>query len=158
LIQLVVNGQTYNYPENRDSPSWGEEATAWAEAVTDVLNNFVGDGDIIPTVASISNNQSAATNVAGLFFNTASVRGAIVEYTIYRNTTGIGATELVETGSMCLGYKSVAGTWTLSILGGGGAGVTFSVLNTGQVQYTSTDITGSSYSGTIKFRARALTQ
>lgn len=158
MIQLVVNGQTYNYPENRDSPSWGEEATAWAEAVTDVLNNFVGDGDIIPTVATISNNQSSATNIAGLFFNTASVRGAIVEYTIYRNTTGIGATELIETGSMYLGYKSVAGTWTLSILGTGGAGVTFSVLNTGQVQYTSTNITGSSYSGTIKFRARALTQ
>jgi hypothetical protein len=156
-LPLVVNGQTYNYPENRDSPSWGEEATAWASAVTSLLANVTGSGDIAPTSANIANNQSSVANVIGLSFDTSTVRGAIVEYSVYRNSTLAGATELVETGTMYLGYKSVAATWEIAIVGSAGAGTTFSITNTGQVQYTSTNMTGSAYAGVIKFRARAIT-
>ena len=157
-VELEVNGQIYNYPENRESPSWGEDASAWAVAVTDVLGSVVGPGDIVLTAASIANNQASPTNVVGLAFDTTSVRGALVEYAIYRVTTGGGATELAEMGSMYLAYKSTAASWELAVVGLTNAGVTFSVTNTGQVQYTSTNITGSSYSGTIKFRARAIPQ
>lgn len=157
MIQLIVNGKTYDYPENRDSPGWGEEATAWATAVTNVLSNVVGNGDILQTAASIANNQVAAANVSGLIFDPTVVRGAIVEYSIYRVTTSAGATEAVEVGTMYLGFKSTANTWDISVVGGSGAGVTFSITAGGQVQYTSTNFTGSTYSGTMKFRARALT-
>lgn len=157
-IQLVVNGNTYLYPENRNSPSWGEDASAWAEAVTNVLADIAGANDITQTSATIANNQSSATNVSGLSFDTTEVRGAIVEYSVYRVTTGSGATEAVETGLMFLSYLSTAGTWDIATQHGGGAGVTFTVTNAGQVRYTSTNFTGSSYSGLIKFRARSLLQ
>lgn len=154
---LVVNGQTYNYPENRDSPSWGEEATAWASAVTGVLVGVISSGDIAPTTATIANNQVVAANVTGLSFDTSTVRGAFVEYSVYRVTTSVGATEVVETGTIYLAYKSTANVWDIATVGTAGAGVTFSITAAGQVKYTSTNMTGSTYSGTIKFRARAIT-
>lgn len=156
-IQLVVNGVTYNYPVNRESPSWGEDASAWAQAVTSALGNVAGANDILQTSATIANNISSPTNITGFSFDPLAVRGAICEYSVYRVTTGGGATELVETGTIYLSYKSTASTWDIVVVGGAGAGVTFSITNGGQVQYTSTNISGSSYSGTIKFRARSLT-
>lgn len=155
-VSLIVNGQTYQYPANRESPSWGEDATAWAEAVTEVLANTVGTGDIVLTAANIANNQAAPANVIALAFDTGAVRAAIVEYAVYRVTTGVGAQEAVEVGTMYLGYKSTAASWEIAVIGGAGAGTTFSITNTGQVQYVSTAFTGSSYNGNIKFRARAI--
>lgn len=158
MIQLIVNGQTFDFPEQSDSPPWGDNVTDWAQAVTDVLANVTGTGDILQTTAAIANNQSSAANINGLSFDPGVVRGAVIEYTVYRVTTGIGASESVETGTIYLGYRSTANDWFISVVGGGGAGVTFSITSAGQVQYTSTNFSGSSYSGSIKFRARALTQ
>lgn len=155
MIQLTINGTVYEYPESRDSPSWGEDATAWAQAVTDVLADVVGTGDILTTTATVANNISSATNVAGLSFDPTLVRASIVEYSIYRVTTGSGATEAVEVGTMYLTYKSTANVWDLAIVGATGAGVTFSITTAGQIQYVSTNFTGLSYVGTMKFRARA---
>ncbi len=155
---LVVAGSTYLYPENDDNSPWGEQATAWAVAVTGVLEEVQGTGDIQQSVATIANNVSSAANVAGLAFSPVLVRGAIIEYTVYRNTTGSGATEACEVGTMYICYKNVANSWDLTIVGGGSSGVTFSITSAGQVQYVSSNFTGSSYTGVTHFRARALTQ
>lgn len=157
-VQLTINGITYNYPANNDSPPWGEEATDWATAVTDTLQNIQGTGDILQTVFPIANNVASVTNVIGLFFDPTTVRGAIIEYSVYRVTTSTGATELTEVGTLYIGYKNTANTWFISNVGGGFAGVTFSVTSGGQVQYVSTNMTGSTYSGIMHYRARALTQ
>ncbi len=155
---LLVNGNTYNYPLNNDNAPWGEDSTAWSVAVTEVLNSVVGTGDIVPTVALIVNNQVSPANITGLIFSPTIIRGAIVEYVVYRNSTGSGATEAVEVGTMYVSYKSVATQWDVAVIGGQGASVTFSITNAGQIQYTSSNFTGSTYSGTIKFRARAFVQ
>lgn len=154
-ISLVINGETFLYPENNESPSWGEEAAAWAVAVTDALSAVSGTGDILPTPAAIANNQASAANVTGLAFSSATTRGAIVEYSVYRVTS---TNEVVETGQMYITYKSTAAEFGVTIVGSDTSGVTFTITNTGQVQYTSTNLAGSSYTGTIKFRARAITQ
>lgn len=156
--QLTVDGTIYNYPENRDPAGWGEEATAWAEAVTDVLSNFSGPGDIAQTVATIQNDSLGAfLPISGLFFDPVVVRGAIVEYATYRVTTGGGAMEKAEIGTMYLIYKSTAATWDFARVGAGGPDLDFDITTAGQVRYKSTPLTGTGYSGTIKFRARALT-
>jgi len=160
-VQLNVAGQEFLYPIPGDSPDWSEGATDWAEAVTTTLSEVIGPGDILQTPATI-NNTGVLTNVSGLFFDPTVVRGAIVEYSVYRVTTGAGATELVEAGTMYLTYKSTAAVWDLVVVGSSGANITFSIIsggaNSGQVQYVATPITGSSYVGTMKFRARSLTQ
>lgn len=157
-IQLIVNGETFNYPQNRDNPGWGPDATDWATAVTNVLQSLAGTGDILQTPANINNNQVVAASIPGLSFDPTQVRAAIVEYSVYRVTTGVGATELVESGSMYPAFKNVAGVWDMPIVGGQGAGIQFTILPSGQIMYTSSNISGSNYSGLIKFRARAFTQ
>lgn len=152
-IPLVVSNATYNFPANRDSPGWGEDVTAWAQAVTTAISTVTGNGDIAQTSAIINNNQVAATNVVGLAFDTSVVRGAVIDYSVYRVTTTV---EVVETGTMYLSYKSTAAVWEMAVIGSSGSNVTFSVTNLGQIQYTSDSMAGASYSGIIRFRARAL--
>jgi hypothetical protein len=155
---LTVSGSTYQYPDNNDNAPWGEDATAWAVAVTGVLDQVVGTGDIPQTVATIANNMSSPTNIIGLAFSPITTRGAIIYYSLYRFSTGSGATEAVETGQMFVSYMTNSNTWDLAISAGnqGQAGVIFSISPNGQVQYTSTNFAGTTPTGIITFKAAAL--
>jgi hypothetical protein len=116
-----------------------------------------GDTSIPPTDFTITNNQSTPANVTGCLFDGSQVRGARISYCVYRNTTGGGATELSERGDIFITYKTVAGTWEIAIAGAvGNAGVTFSITNGGQVQYTSTNITGTNNVQKITFKAETI--
>jgi hypothetical protein len=152
---LLVNNSVYQYPVDNDSPGWGEEATGWAVAVTDVLGTLVGTGDILETVANITNNQTSPADVVGLSFDPTTIRGSITQYSVYRVTS---SSELVEVGQMYVSYKSVAATWDLVIVGGQGANIVFSITPGGQVQYTTDNMGGTGYSGQMKFVAKALSQ
>lgn len=161
-IPLVVNNELFQYPTNRQIPGWGLEASAWAQAVTTVLGSLNGPQDILQTVSNISNNQvlsppATAGLVAGLSFDPTQVRGAKVDYNVYRVTNGSGAQEFVEQGIMLISYKPVAATWDLVIMSSQSSGVTFTISATGQIYYTSTAMTGLNYNGSIVFRAIGLT-
>lgn len=153
--ELTISNQTYNYPVAGESPGWGEDATAWAEAVTDVLATVSGPGDIGVTSATIANNQSSASNVSGLLFDSAVVRGATINYTVYRTSTTI-ATPKAEKGTIEVSYDG--SSWSLTREATEDTGVTLTITSGGQVQYTSTDVGATSYSGTMKFYAKAITQ
>jgi len=103
----------------------------------------------------LNNNQAAAADVTGLKFSYKSVSQVTIDYLIQRVTTGGGAQELIETGQFYLAYKPTSDTWVLS----GGpttAGVTLSVSSAGQVQYTTSNITGTASISKITYRARSL--
>lgn len=158
---LVVNKYTFEYPENRDNPGWGEEAAAWAEAVSAVLQEVNGNGDITQSIATI---QNIGTNVPinGFFIDPAVVLGAVCEYSIYRKiTTGTGESatteERVEVGQLFIGHKPNSGFEIVQV-GGGTSGVTLTIESSGQMKYTSDPMSGDNYEGYIKFRARALTK
>ena len=150
---LTISGTTFSYPENREDPGWGEEATAWAEAVTEVLSNTFGTGDILQTSATIGNNQTSPTNVIGMVFDPTVVRGAVCEISVYRVTD---EEEKAQTSTIYLTYLTEATTWDIVVAGGSDAGITFSITSIGQVQYTTDEMAGNDYSGVIKFRARSL--
>lgn len=152
---LTINNKEFEYPEVGQEPGWGEDATAWAEEVTEVLNAIAGPDDILETTFTINNNISTPANIAGLLFNTATVRSAVIEYNIYRTTN---TNEVAENGTISVVYKSVVDTWDLSQVTNGDAGVYFTITNSGQVQYESTNITGLNYDGVISFEARAILQ
>lgn len=158
MIQLTVAGQVYNYPSENDSPNWGEEATAWAQGVTDALGAVFGPFDIPETIATIANNQVVPANVIGLSFDTTKVRGSIVTYTVYRVSTGSGAMEAGETGTMYLTYLNNTNVWNISVVGGSFGQVQFSITVNGQIQYTSSNFTGTGYSGVMHFKASSLAQ
>lgn len=154
---LIVNNSPYSYPTAGDEPGWGGEATGWAEAVTNVLADLLGPNDILETAFNIANNQTTFADVTGLTFNAASVRAAEITYSIFRvSTTNLSGN--TETGKIQLIYDNNIG-WSINqgnILGSGG--VIFTVTGTGQLQYKSTDIGALNYTGTMKFRAKALQQ
>lgn len=158
---LTVNNTPYEYPTPGDEPGWGEDATGWAEEVTDVLNDVLGSDDILETTFTIDNNISTPTNVTGLLFSTATVRAAEIDYSVYRRTDS-STSGNAESGKMTLIYDNDAAPgskWSLVTYGiAGNAGVNFTITDAGQVQYESTNITGTNYSGTMKFRAKALGQ
>lgn len=156
-VPLIVNNETYQYPQNREVPGWGGEATEWAQAVTAVLGSLAAPNDILQTVANIAQTQTLpqpAGIVAGLSFDPSVVRGARVDYNIYRVTS---TNEEVEQGIMLISYKPVAMTWDLVIMSSQSSSVIFSISATGQLYYTSPAMPGINYNGSITFRAIAMT-
>jgi hypothetical protein len=157
---LTVGNQIFSYPNPGEEAGWGEDATGWASAVTEALNALIASGDILPTTLVLQNNQASFVDVTGLFFNASTIRAANINYAIYRvsNTTNPG---LAESGLLMLDLNDTApvgSKWTLIQIKNGDGGVAFSVTDGGQVQYTSTDIGLTGYTGVINFSAKVLTK
>jgi hypothetical protein len=150
-IELIINNNSYEYPENNENPGWGEDATAWAEAVTQTLETLQGSNDIPLTSANIIDNTS--DNVLGLAFNIAQVLQFRAEYTVKRTD---GVTIIMETGIL-YGYNDDMGAMTLSQESHGDGQITFDITAAGQVTYDTTDnpFAGQT-SGVITFKASTM--
>lgn len=160
-VTLVVNNTPYQYPQNQESPGWGEAATDWAIAVTDVLNNVLGPDDILQTIFTVANNVSSFSDITGLSFNTGAVRSAIIEYSVYRTSTA-NPSGNAESGVISIVYDNAASAgskWTMTVSNvAGNSGLTLNITDAGQLQYKSTDINATGYAGNMHFRARSLGQ
>jgi hypothetical protein len=105
-------------------------------------------GDINQTSFSSANNQASPANVTGFAFANASVRSFKAQVSATIDATA----DLFEVFEL-LGVQRGA-DWALSVAStGDDSGIVFSITNAGQVQYTSTNVSGFS-SGVIKFRAQ----
>lgn len=80
---------------------------------------------------------------------------ADISYNVYRTTD---SAEINESGTITIQYYSTSGTWDLGQDYIGDASTIFSITNAGQVQYTSSNLAGLNYEGTITFRAKTLDQ
>jgi hypothetical protein len=160
-VTLIVNNIPYDYPVAGDSPGWGQAATGWATEVTTVLNDLLGPNDILQTTFVIANNNVTPANVNGLSFNTGQVRAAFIEYSIYLTSTS-NPSGFSEAGQMIAVYDNLAGTgskWSLTMGSvNGNSGVTFTITDTGQIQYVSPNVGASGYSGVMHFNAKSLNQ
>lgn len=157
---LNIRGTTYQYADPGDDPGWGQENSDWAEAVTDVINSLVSDNDILETSGIIQNNVIVPLDLNRLLFDPGAVRAANVDYAIYR-TSNSNPTDFSETGTIYLVYDDNAlsnAKWLLNQRTSGNSGVVFNILDSGQIQYTSSDIGSSGYTGTITFQAKTLSR
>lgn len=152
---VTISGTTFSLPTQSDPGPWGEDLSDVIEALVDVVATLSGTGDILTTSFTVANNQSSAANITELSFDTATIRSAVVTYSIFRSTD---SAELGECGFLLLTYMSDANAWTISRYANDDSGLVFTVTDGGQCQYTSTNMSGSSYSGLMKFNARAFTQ
>jgi hypothetical protein len=150
--KLQIGANIFNYPDQGENPTWGEDATAWAEAVTDSLTTVQGPNDILATTATLSNNQSSAANIPGLVFNTAQVRYADIEFHV-RRVYDSGSTTVTESGRITCDYNGT--TFSVAAESVGDAGFYFSALDSGQLQYTSSDL-ANHISTTITFKAKTI--
>lgn len=152
-IQLTVNGITFNYPGPGEDPDWSQGASDWAEEVTGVLNTLFNAGDITFASVTIANNQAIAANINSLQFDGSQVRGADVYYTIYRTSSTI-TTPKAEKGHMQISFDGAS--WSLVRSATEDTGVDITITNGGQLQYTSTNVGATSYSGKMSFYAKSL--
>lgn len=126
---------------NDDHPQYLTEARG------DARYSLISSGSINETTFNAANNQSSAANVTGLAFNNLTVRSFKVLLSIAIDAT-IGLFEAYE----LLGIQNSSG-WSMTASSvGDNSGIVFSITSTGQVQYTSTNVSGW-VSTTMKFKA-----
>lgn len=152
---VTISGSTYDVPENGQSPSWGDDLHDVVVALANASNSASGPSDIPMTSFTVANNTSSVANITGASFDTTLVRSFILNYSVYRTTT---TTEMSEVGVLYGTYKSTAATWDFSQQRGGIANITFTITSGGQLQYTTDNFGGSTYSGKMKFYAKSFLQ
>lgn len=153
-IDLRVGNEIYDYPTSSQEPGWGEDATNWAIAVTEVLNSLAGPGTINEVQSVIENNISVATALPGLVFAASLTQSAVVLYRIQRDTDDISP--IIEQGRLDIVLDN--GVWKMSrdITVGNLSGVTFDIDATGQVTYLSSNLPGMNYAGSVKFKTTGI--
>lgn len=156
---LVVGSEEFEFPvegdNGADSGGYGESVTAWAEAVSTALGTVQQPNDIPVTSASILNSQTSAVPILGFSFNTSEVIAIQGDYIVRRSTTS-PATNVVQSGKIEGNFDGTS--WTITHERIGNSGVNFDITGSGQITYTSTNITGSGYEGEIIFKARVFNQ
>ena len=107
----------------------------------------------------ILNNQASPVDIVGLSFNSKTESQVSITYLLQRVTTGGGAVELVESGILLACYYPTSDAWNLVSVSEDlpvDAGITFNLTSAGQLQYTSSNITGTASISRISFRASVL--
>jgi hypothetical protein len=156
MPKLIINNNTYNYPDAGSEAGWGKDATDWASDVTEQLASLAGTGTITETQANIQLNVASPEEIPGLLFSPSLIESAEVTYRIYRTTD---SEELSEQGTLSLVYiSSDPLKWFMSrtINAGTDAKVILDINVNGQVTYTSSPLSGSNYTGYIKFKTSAI--
>lgn len=108
------------------------------------------DVKIITGTFASANNQSSAADVTGLSFANATYRNAEIIVTVFIDATS----DLAATYTLNAIQKSAS--WEMSQeYTGDVSGIVFTITSAGQVQYTSTNVSGFS-TGVFKFSATAM--
>lgn len=152
---LTIGTESFEFPLEGDNAGYGESVTDWASAVTDALSTVQQPNDILTQEATINNNIITATSIPGFSFDTSEVVAINAEYIIKRTTVS-PANNLVESGSIEGNFDGT--NWSISRRQVGDAGIEFSITAGGQIQYTSSNLTGTSYAGTITYKAKVFNQ
>jgi hypothetical protein len=108
---------------------------------------------------SLVNNQATPADITDLKVNSRAVSQATVDFLVQRVTTGVGAVELIESGSFILTYNPTAEDWNISLTNinsPDNSGVDFTVTASGQVRYTSSNETGTASISRVVWRMRTL--
>lgn len=158
-IPITINGTIIQFPSSGQSPNWSQAVIQFAQAVAAALNLVVGPFDVPPQTFVMTSNSNTNVILPNLTFPPSDVQGAIIFYSVFRQTTGSGATTVSETGELLINYNPTFPTnqkWAISRDFVGNADVTFSISDVGQLQFSSSSITGLDHTGTIVYQAIAI--
>jgi hypothetical protein len=149
--KLQVGDDTFDYPITGTN-NYGEEASSWAEAVSEALTEVKGPGDISTTETLLVNGTTGF--VSGLQFDTAFVQRIVVEGIITREyTVASGKSREVEEFEVKGAYNGTEFNISLDYTGDDTEVDLFMV--GGQFKYTSADVLDT-LELKIKFKAKVL--
>lgn len=157
---ITIQGTIIDFPNSGASPNWAPAVIEFAQAVEEAIASAIGEFDVPPQVLTIdSSNPASNVDITALNFPTSDVRGVDIFYSVFRETD---STSAVESGTMTIVYNSdgsIGNKWELTReYTGPGAEIEFNITDTGQVQYTTTALSGINHIGRISFYARSLPQ
>lgn len=146
---IPANLTPSNYTPTQVASEGSDKISAHLNGVDAALGNTVtaSSGDINETSFSAANNQTTAADVTGLAFANGTVRSFRALVSVSIDATS----DLFEQFTLEGIQKSSSWEMSSSSLGDN-SGVEFSITSAGQVQYTSSNVSGF-VSNTIKFRA-----
>lgn len=122
--------------------------------MADVLQGLAGAFDIAPQTFVIdSYNPASNIDIPNLNFPSSDVRGAYIKYVVHRTTN---TNEVNEIGTIYIIYNNTNGTWDISEDHAQDALIDFNITNTGQVQFSTDLLAGTSHAGFITFTAQSL--
>lgn len=148
---LQIIDEVFEYPTN-GVDNWGKEGTDWAVAVTEALARIIGPEDILITEIPITEGQTNA-NINGMNFDTSIIQSVTVTGHIQRTYTD--ATPIEVDKFVMEGTYNGTNFFSSIEFTGNDAGVTLSILDSGQGVYTSETRTNTE-SIILKFEAKAI--
>lgn len=155
---INIQGTIINFPDSGSSPNWAQPIIDFAKAVEGALGSFVGPFDIPPQIYIMTSNANSNVDLPNLSFPTANVQGAFINYSVFRNTS---TQTITETGSFMVNYNPTAGVgakWEISREYIGNAQIQFNITDVGQVQFSTSLITGTGHVGRITYQAKSILQ
>lgn len=148
---VTIQGRTITIPSSGTSPNWAPAMVEFMQAVETALDAVVGPYDVAPQYYTLSNELNAAVPLPLLVFSTSAVRSIYIKYSIYREST---TTSEAEAGELTVVYDTDAGTWNMSREAVGSANLTFAISAGGIVSFTTTAMSGGTYStGVLSYSA-----
>jgi len=163
MPRLLIKGTPVNFPDSAASPNWAPAVIEAVEALADAVNSITATFDVSPQVQNIdANNSSNNVDINNLNFPATDVRAATVYYSVYRKTEDSGppdGQEVTEAGQLEISYNAsrpVTQKWELVRTGQSDAFIDFNITDLGQIQFSTTALTGISHTGIISYRAIAI--
>lgn len=160
---ITINGITVNFPISGTSPNWSAAVIQAIELIAQALDISAGPFDIPPQNFVMTSNVNTNVPIPNLSFPVSAVQGAVVFYGVNRGSTGAGAEQISQSGILIINYdptQSPGNLWQINdefaASSSDGAQISFSVSDVGQLQFSTTAITGTNPQGTINFRALAV--
>jgi len=158
---ITINGQPIDFPNDRASPDWAPAVIQFAEAVGNALAIGLNPNDVAPQAFVLDSYNSASNiDIPALSFPISSVRAVFIKYSVYRTTNSANADEAGDIIAIYNPNNAVTKKWSISqgnITGQGGK-LAFNITDTGQFQFSTTALSGSSHTGKLTFEARAHAQ
>lgn len=159
---IIIKGTPVNFPDSGASPNWAPAVIEAVEALADAVNSVTATFDVSPQVQNIdANNSSTNVNINNLSFPPTDVRAAIIFYSVSRVTEDSGppdGQEVSEEGIIEISYNGsdpVTEKWEIVRSYQRDAQITFSITDLGQVQFSTTPLTGINHTGILSYRALA---
>ena len=158
-IKLNIQGTVVEIPSSGAAPNWSSGVIEAFQAIEGALQGVAGPFDVSPQILTIdAYNPGIIVDMPNFAFPTSDVRAVSIVYSVYRNTT---LTTVVESGNLQMVYNPagpVNNKWDVARDFVGDAQISFNVTDLGQVQFTTTTLSGSNHVGALSYQAKALLQ
>lgn len=160
---ITIQGKVITMPSSGSAPNWAPAMIEFAKAVEAALQGVAGNFDVAPTVVNFDGavfNSASNVDLTALQFPPSEVRAVEILYASFRETD---AETAYESGTLYAIYSdnnAPGSKWEFSREATGFGKLNFNILDTGQVQMSTTALAGtaSTHTMTLTLTAKALLQ